>query len=56
LLRYPLAGAVTDDPTIRRMTATPYPYLIFYEATDAEIIIHAVRHGGRDPSDNPRSE
>jgi plasmid stabilization system protein ParE len=33
LLRYPLAGAVTDDPTIRRMTTTPYPYLIFYEAT-----------------------
>jgi hypothetical protein len=29
------------------MTTTPYPYLIFYEATDAEIIIHAVRHGAR---------
>jgi len=56
LLRYPQAGAVTDDRTIRRMTTTPYPYLIFYEATDAEIIIHAVRHGSRDPSDNPRSE
>jgi plasmid stabilization system protein ParE len=25
LLRYPLAGAVSDDPTIRRMTTTPYP-------------------------------
>jgi toxin ParE1/3/4 len=56
LLRYPGAGAVTDDPTIRRITTTPYPYLIFYEATDAEIIIHAVRHGARDPSDNARSE
>ena len=56
LLRYPLAGAVTDDPTIRRVTTTPYPYLIFYEATDAEIIVHAVRHGARDPSDNIRSE
>jgi toxin ParE1/3/4 len=56
LLRYPRAGAVTDDPTIRRVTTTPYPYLIFYEATDAEIIIHAVRHGARDPSENPRSE
>jgi toxin ParE1/3/4 len=55
LLRYPQAGAVTDDPTIRRTTTTPYPYLIFYEATDAEIIIHAVRHGARDPSDNARS-
>jgi toxin ParE1/3/4 len=56
LLRYPLAGAVTDDPTIRRITTTPYPYLIFYEAADAEIIIHAVRHGARDPSDKIRSE
>jgi toxin ParE1/3/4 len=56
LLRYPLAGAVTDDPTIRRMTTTPYPYLIFYEATDDEIIIHAVRHGARDPSNDARSE
>jgi len=35
---------------------TPYPYLIFYEATDAEIIIHAVRHGAREPSDKVRSE
>ncbi len=56
LLRYPLAGAVTEDPTIRRVTTTPYPYLIFYETTDAEIIIHAVRHGARDPSDSARSE
>jgi plasmid stabilization system protein ParE len=56
LLRHPQAGAMTDDPTIRRITTTPYPYLIFYEATDAEIIIHAVRHGARDPSDEVRSE
>jgi plasmid stabilization system protein ParE len=55
LLQYPRAGAATDDPTIRRMTTTPHPYLIFYEVTDDEIIIHAVRHGARDPSDNPGS-
>jgi plasmid stabilization system protein ParE len=51
LLRHPLAGAVTDDPTIRRIPTTPYPYLIYYEATAAEVIIHAVRHGAREPSD-----
>ncbi|MGE7065240.1 type II toxin-antitoxin system RelE/ParE family toxin [Agrobacterium tumefaciens] len=50
----PFIGKVTDDPTIRRLTTTPYPYLIFYEVTDAEIIIHAVRHGARDPSTMPR--
>jgi toxin ParE1/3/4 len=55
-LQYPLAGALTDDPIIRRMTTTPYPYLIFYETTEDEIVVHAVRHGARDPSDNPRSE
>jgi toxin ParE1/3/4 len=55
LLQYPLAGALTDDPVIRRVTTTPYPYLIFYEVTDDEIIIHAVRHGACDSSDSPRS-
>jgi len=54
--RYPLAGAATDDPTIRRIATAPYPYLIYYETTDAEVIIHAVRHGARDPSENVRSE
>ena len=54
LLRYPGAGAPTEDPSIRRITTMPYPYLIFYEATDNEIIIHAVRHGARDVLENPR--
>ncbi len=55
LMRYPLIGASTDDPQIRRVTTTPYPYVIFYEVTDAEIIVHAVRHGARDPSEHPGS-
>lgn len=40
LLLHPNVGTRTDDPTIRRMTASPYPYLIFYEVADAEVIIH----------------
>jgi len=55
LLTHPNVGTRTDDPTIRRMTASPYPYLIFYEATEAEIIIHAVRHAARDPAGMPGS-
>jgi toxin ParE1/3/4 len=55
LLLYPHIGRRTNDPVIRRMTTTPYPYLVFYEATETEIIIHAVRHAARDPSGMPGS-
>ena len=49
----PNIGIRTDDPAIRRMAATPYPYLIFYEAAEDEIVIHALRHAARDPSGMP---
>jgi toxin ParE1/3/4 len=55
LLLYPHIGRRTNDPVIRRMTTTPYPYLVFYEVTEGEIIIHAVRHAARDPSGMPGS-
>jgi addiction module RelE/StbE family toxin len=50
---YPHMGVRTDHPAIRRLTTSPYPYLIFYEPTETEIIIHAVRHGARNPSGMP---
>jgi len=53
LLLQPRIGTPTDDPSIRRITTPPYPYLIFYETTDEEIVIHAIRHGARDPSSMP---
>jgi toxin ParE1/3/4 len=46
-------GSRTDDPSIRRMTTPPYPYLVFYEPTETEVVIHAVRHAARDPSGMP---
>ena len=49
LLRHPLMGTRTDDPAIRRMTTPPYPYLVFYEISDDEVIIHAIRHTSREP-------
>ena len=55
LLLYPDMGRRTNDPSIRRMTTPPYPYLVFYEATETEIIIHAIRHAARDPSSMPGS-
>jgi plasmid stabilization system protein ParE len=53
LLLHPHFGRRTNDPAIRRATTTPYPYLIFYEATETEIIVHAVRHGARGASGMP---
>jgi toxin ParE1/3/4 len=49
LLQHPHIGTRTNDPTIRRMTTLPYPYLIFYEAAEDEIIIHAARNPARMP-------
>ena len=45
---HPYIGIHTDDPTIRRVTTLPYPYLVFYEVEETEIVIHA-----RNPSDMP---
>jgi plasmid stabilization system protein ParE len=56
LLSHPHIGARTDDPTIRRVNTSPYPYLIFYELADDQIIIHAIRHSARDPSSMPGTE
>jgi toxin ParE1/3/4 len=53
LVVHPRIGARTDDPVIRGLTTTPYPYLVFYEATEGEIIVHAIRHAARDPSGMP---
>jgi toxin ParE1/3/4 len=53
---HPYIGVRTDDTAIRRLTTSPYPYLVFYEVTEMEIIIHGVRHGARDPSGMPGSE
>jgi hypothetical protein len=36
------------------MTTAP-PYLVFCEATDTEITMHAVRHAARDQSGMPGS-
>jgi toxin ParE1/3/4 len=53
LLVHPEIGLRTDDPDIRRLTTTPYPFLIFYEVGSEEIVIHAIRHGARDPGGMP---
>jgi toxin ParE1/3/4 len=54
LLRHPRAGQLTDKGRLRRIAASPYPYLIFYRATEDEIVIHGVRHSARHPSSMPK--
>jgi toxin ParE1/3/4 len=53
LLQHPGIGQLTSKGRLRRIGASPYPYLIFYQATDDEIVIHGVRHSARNPSSMP---
>ena len=53
---FPSIGTRTNDETIRRQRVRPYPYVIFYEIGDEEIIVHAIRHGARDPATMPGAE
>jgi toxin ParE1/3/4 len=53
LLKYPHVGLRTSDPSIRRIATFPFPFLVFYEIAGDEIVIHAVRHGARDPGGMP---
>jgi plasmid stabilization system protein ParE len=53
LLRHPHSGQRTSNPRLRRIAITPYPYLVFYEPTDTEVIIIGVRHAARDPATMP---
>jgi len=55
LADHPFIGARTEDPLIRRLPIPPYPYLVFYEIGEDEVIIHAIRHAARDPSSMPGS-
>jgi toxin ParE1/3/4 len=47
--QHPHAGLATDLPGVRRLTLSPYPYLIFYRVTDSEVIIQRLRHASRRP-------
>jgi plasmid stabilization system protein ParE len=46
-------GRLTGKGWARRLTVYPFPYLIFYQVRDDEIIIHGVRHTARNPSSMP---
>ena len=49
LAEHPRIGRLTGKRDVRRIVVYPYPYLVFYRATDTEVIIHGVRHAARRP-------
>ena len=49
LTQQPRMGRLTRKRNVRRVIATPYPYLVFYRATANEIIIDSVQHAVRQP-------
>jgi toxin ParE1/3/4 len=53
LLQHPHAGQLTNKGRLRRMIVTPYPYVVFYQVTEGEIVIHGVRHGAHRPETTP---
>jgi plasmid stabilization system protein ParE len=47
LAEHPRIGRLTRKRHVRRVAATPYPYLVFYRATASEIIVDTVQHAAR---------
>jgi addiction module RelE/StbE family toxin len=50
LATFPYQGSPTDEPGIRRLVATPFPYLIFYRIKGEMVIVLHIRHGRRRPA------
>jgi plasmid stabilization system protein ParE len=44
---HPQIGRATDRPGVRRIAISPYPYLIDYRVTAAEVIVMRFRHAAR---------
>ncbi len=49
LVQYPESGRLTTQSRLRRAVVYPYPYLVYYKASAAEIVIHGIRHSARRP-------
>ncbi len=50
---HPHIGRPSQIPRLRVLSTRPYPYLIFYEVGEDDIIIVAFRHALQDPSTFP---
>jgi addiction module RelE/StbE family toxin len=48
---FPRLGRATDEPDVRVLPLTRYPYVIFYSVVSSEVVILHIRHGAREPID-----
>jgi toxin ParE1/3/4 len=51
LADFPFLGRPTDEPGVRVLVLTRYPYLVFYAVMADDVVILHVRHGAREPID-----
>jgi plasmid stabilization system protein ParE len=49
LADFPYQRTPTDAPGIRRLVATPLPYLVFYRIKGETVVVLHIRHGRRRP-------
>lgn len=48
---FPRLGRATDEPDVRVLPLTRYPYVVFYSVMSDEVVILHIRHGARAPID-----
>lgn len=51
LIDFPFLGRSTDQPRVRVLVMSKYPYLVFYSDVKDEVVILHVRHAARAPVD-----
>jgi toxin ParE1/3/4 len=49
LCSFPYMAPATDEPGVRELTLSRYPYKIYYEVVDDEVRVLHVRHTRRKP-------
>jgi plasmid stabilization system protein ParE len=51
LTDFPFLGKATDEPRVRILVMTKYPYLVFYSVVKDKVVILHIRHAARQPID-----
>jgi addiction module RelE/StbE family toxin len=46
---FPFIGRPTDDPSLRILPIGRYPYVVYYEVIEGDVVVHHIRHGRRKP-------